>query len=278
MSVINILEYFKPIDSVNLDSYVHIYFELNNPFHLCLHLNDFLESIRYVKTVVYSIGRNPEIIWGLYDKESTKFIWNDSCNYKKLNILSNLLKQLRIHNFTLVSNAVKDRISSTMNEFLGKQTLDFEKYRILKYVLYYLDSKITFQNLQNSVDLSKLPEILDFLKIPVESDYLWNEYGYEVPNIKNDYSYLKQYYNIINDSITNYENTLNRVDIDRDSNIDNYISDSELLIIVNAFLQSVQTKEYNLDYTPAECVLELECNNNNPSCGLYSFIKLKYFN
>jgi hypothetical protein len=268
----------KQLQKDKLDQHLGIVVDLNDPFHLCIKLEDLQLNKNYLKIVIYSMGSKKEIMWGIYDIKKKKFEWEAGCKYTKLALLTKFLKKWHQTGFEMVANVVKDRINIAVNEIIGNTDyLTQEEYKYVKYISSYLHKKITYAQLEENIDLEKLDDVINKLDLNIKlNKYEDLDIEYERELEVDD---LKKYIKQIDLKIKEYEDKSNRADLDTD--ILHLIIGKEDLIqeVINNFHKDVQTGPYtyNSFYNALqECLSEEDCKKSGyypDVCDIYGFIE-----
>lgn len=259
------------------EQYLGITLELNDPFHLAIRLTDLNNNNKYAKIIVYSIGSKKEILWGTYEFKNKQITYESSCKYK-ISELSKFLKLWYSKNFETVSDIVLNRIKYVMLYMTDNtdKFINYDEYKILKYIQQYLQNKINYDTLEKNIDFSELQKILPKINIYPET----NKYTEidDIIDLEIDVDDLKQYLTTINKAITDYEETLNLSNIDNDVLNKIVINKDKIYEIIKTFHSDIQYGKFNTNsfYNALHsCLSESDCKKVGfypDVCSLYDFI------
>lgn len=182
----------------NLEEELHIVQPLNYPYNLFLNLSELLNpDLNYVYFFAYILGREKVVMWGVYDKLNREFYIEGSCRYTPGQLFA-MTKAWKEQGQTYVANAVRDRIEERLSHYLDRPRLDYQEYRKLKFLLGYIDGKITLHQLEERYPGS------------------FEEFRSSVPLLSPDYD-LEIYDKAeeIREKVEKYQKTINRRDISK---------------------------------------------------------------
>ena len=259
-----------PEIKTDTETYVGIVHNFDSPFHLYINLKDLDES-DFIRIIVYSMGAKKEIIWGTFNALNTKLEFRANCKYT-LKQLIPFIKEWESFGYEYVANSVTDRIHIAMNSFnLNNKLLTESEYKILKYFLAYIDSKISYEQFEESDPDNLFPTIIDKLGI-IEED----EFTDPIVN-PIDLVYLNKNVKKVEEIIKTHEKTINRTDIDKDI-LRKIIHHTDLLqTIVTSFYQEIKNGPYNNNafYQAMEkCESQEQCKGSkSEACDIYNFMK-----
>lgn len=189
-------------NKTSLDTYVGIIHELNSPFHLYINISQ-LGLYDYIKIIIYSIGAKKEIIWGIYDLNEYQFEFESACKYTLKQLLP-FIRQWENVGYEYIANAVTDRIHLAMASFNpGNKELTREEYKILKYLVAYLEDKVTEQEFEEVDPDNTFLIILQKIGISNTQEISLSKF-------------LEQNLNLLKKKLKEYEKHINRIDIDKD--------------------------------------------------------------
>lgn len=125
------------------DISVGIIQHLENPYNLFLRLGQLLDaSERFVYFFIYSMGMRRIVLWGAYDKRDESFNIESGCRYSP-NQLYKTTMYWKNNGYSYIGNTVRDRPHEIIGRELGQKRMDDAQYKQKKYLIGYLDGKIT---------------------------------------------------------------------------------------------------------------------------------------
>lgn len=252
---------YERSNASSLDTYVGIIHEFNSPFHLYINLSRLGED-DYTKLIIYSIGSKKEIIWGIYDVVNNKFEFESACKYQ-LKQLIPFIRQWENVGYEYIANAVTDRIHLVMASFNpNNKELTRDEYKILKFLIAYLENKIEEDEFLNMDPENTFPRILEKIGIANSND---------LPFIK----FLNQNLKKIKEILEKYEQTINRIDVDKEI-LRKIINNAELLqLMVSEFYEIINEFNDNAFYNALKkCKSEEECTDTyGEECSIYKFLR-----
>jgi len=236
---------------------------LNFPYNLFLNLEELSDpNLRFVYFFVYVIGEKKIVLWGVYDKVDDKFYVDGLCRYvpSQLNMI---VQRWKAHHQTYVANTVKDRPTEIINRELGYERTPYSEYVKNKYLLAYLDNKISREELEN-----RYPGLYDEFITKFE-----DQTGL-IPGLSEDYDVvLDDYIEDFRDSILNYENTINRTDLNSYTlqNIDPELY-NKIVRITKHFYDAIKTGMYeSISISPCPQIEDCDPNTYESGCELYFY-------
>lgn len=253
----------------DVDEYLGIYNELNNPILLFMNIQDLVNDRAYVYFFAYSMGKKKLVFWGVYRKQYQDFIIDNSCRYNTRE-LSGMLKEWETIGYSYISNSIKDRFTSRIYEYVNDKSLtphisNYDDYRILKYILSYYNDRIDEDTLYTLINPHKLEDFIQsFMR----------EYGviFIEDNMDTFYNYLDE----LSEEIKLYESKLNRNDIN--ATLKRLPEEVVLEIFeINAkFYKFISTTDIIKDYIYSsipQCPERATCLKNlqDELCGLYIY-------
>lgn len=200
------------------------------------------------------MGVKKIILWGYYHKKDTEFHISGGCKYK----VTTLAKTLSIWENTgqeYVANAIKNRITPILDNYLDQSLMTYPQYLKLKYLLGYFGGKITEEELED-----QYPNALN-----VFYDQFEEEYGITLHNWRYD-NLLNNYLEKLSEQVDQYEKTINRIDIK------NGLTTKVLEIvkrITDRFYDAVKHQKW--DNLPPCPELEYCQDHIDPNCGVYFY-------
>lgn len=248
--------------------YIGVIEPLDFPYNLYLNVKDVLDPDRnFVYCFVYILGAKKVVFWATYDKKEKTFNIAGACKYKVLNLIK-MTHTWESQGNKYVSNAVKNRIDDVLAGYTGYSRLSYSEYLKLKFILAYYNKKIEFKELENKYPGELIKFVKEFEKKSDLTEGLSENFDEEFDR------YLEQ----IDNKITTYENTINRVDIDRNMNDKLYDTVAK---ITQRFYDAVKLGKFQDDLyyqKLKDCPTLEECNiNDSENCEVY-FYGNKYFN
>lgn len=246
--------------------YIGVIEPLDFPYNLFINVKDVLDPDRnFVYCFVYILGAKKIAFWATYNKKERIFNIAGGCRYK----VNNLLKMTHTwedQGNKYVANAVKNRFEDVLAGYLGTSRLTYSQYLRLKFILAYYNKQIKLEELKQ-----RYPEELDKFLIEFEQ-----KTGL-IEGLSEDYEEtFNKYLENIGNQISTYENSINRVDLDRSLNDRLYDATAK---ITQRFYDTVKKGEFQSDnyYTKLkDCPTLEKCQEDGENCEVY-FYGTKYF-
>ena len=224
--------------------------ELDSPFNLFLNLKQLINpDNRYIYFYIYSMGKRKIILWGVYEKNKKEFIIDTGCKYNTDQLYTMTMKW-KANNYTYIGNSVKNRPSTLISKYLNIPTLTYEEYTEFKYIIAYIDDKIT-----DSEFIEKYgEEHLEVLELMDTIDLL--DYREELLH-----------------KVTEYDQYINRTDImyTVQKSLSSEVFDT-LVLLTKRFQHIIERGNFNtLDYekTLKKCRYLDECRGDE--CAVYFY-------
>lgn len=169
-------ERFPSLKNRDEEDFVGLHYPFGSPIHLYLNKNDLQSGSNQVYFYVYSAGKKMFIVWGYYDRTKASFKINDGCKYRVKDLMSYIKKWKNGYLFAI--QAVKNRISSRMDEFLYGDLGPLETFQDYITILEHLEGNLSGELMEFKDD--ELRKIVD-------------RYEGKLIAIRDDYKFLKQY-------------------------------------------------------------------------------------
>lgn len=111
--------------------------EFNEPYYVFVLKSEIQNPTDYFHFIIYELGKNRIILWGIYDKINREVHVDDGCIYSVMKIGS--YHKLMMTKFVLVNSVVKNRITSLVREFMGKiiYPRNYHEYKMMKAYVEY---------------------------------------------------------------------------------------------------------------------------------------------
>lgn len=115
--------------------------EFNEPYFIFVPMDEIANPTSYFNFIIYELGKNRIILWGIYDKKTKNIHVDNGCVYGIMKIAN--YHKLMMTKFILVNSVVKNRISNLVKQFSGivKYPRNYHEYRMFKAYLQYLNTK-----------------------------------------------------------------------------------------------------------------------------------------
>lgn len=179
-----------------LEEELNIVHPLNFPYNLFLNLSELLNpDAEYVYFFAYILGREKVVMWGVYSKAEKDFYIEGSCRYSPGQLYA-MTKAWKEQGQTYVANTVRNRIEDRLAFYLNEPRLDYQEYLKLKFLLGYLEGKITLEVLER-----RYPHTLEEFLNSVHP--LSPHYELELHEKEEE----------LKSKVEKYEETINRLDI-----------------------------------------------------------------
>ena len=242
--------------------YIGLVSAFPSPFNLYLKLED-LGVSESVPFIVYTLGSRSVLAWGEYDTVHNKFLLHQACR-STTSLISSLSRGLANRGFEYVANTVEDRIIRAM----GRRQLDSETYTRIKYMLAVEDGELTLEQVNERF-------------IPFDIEIWWEEWvasEIQVPS----YTYLEnpelvdakrvQFVDRRRVEVIEYEETVNRTDVDREVLQQITAERARLLVQATGQFAKWVTSSRLTDTTNLQlCVPQVQCGTvDDPSCDVYT--------
>jgi len=288
------------------DYYLGVVEEFKSPLNIYFDLETLLDSdIKIAYFIAYTIGKEKNILWGIYDKVSGKFIFDNGCHYNAKQLFT-YTKTWKENNYVYMGNIVKNRIIKRITKHLGQNYGNFTDlfYDVFllryllglvpEYELPYINGKILnkddlIEELSNKVAKTNIitrKQYINYKKIiayfdgKIDStgieDILEKFYNdvYKFYNISEDNTeiddYIEFYINNLKYLLKIYETNINLIDISKNINEDIYDLVKDLL---EKFYHQVETGEIVYANTYKKCPDLQECQKYNTLCSSYYYGK-----
>ena len=246
-----------------LDEYLGVATAFEAPFNLYVKLADVGSNAR-VNFLVYSSGRQSVLAWGEYDTRNRSFELYESCS-ARASLLAPLARELPGRGYEYVANSVRDRIT----EYLSARppVLDQDTYEKVKYALAVVDGEITPAQAEAR-----------FLDFDLEAWWAaWFQQEYLMSD-EDEVQARENFLQLRRDEVVDYEERLNRTDLDRD--VLQLVEEQAQLIqqVVNDFGTWLRHTSLNRPQTTRgleQCLTREECShseqNDDPRCSVYTW-------
>jgi hypothetical protein len=243
-----------------LDEYLGIATAFEAPFNLYVKLAD-VGGNSNINFLVYSSGSQSVLAWGEYDTRNRSFELYESCS-ARASLLAPLTRELPSRGYEYVANSVRDRITEYMST--RPPVLDQDTYEKVKYALAVVDGEITPAQAE--------ARFLDFNLEAWWASWFQQEY---LTSDENEAQARESFLQQRRDEVAEYEERLNRTDLDRD--VLRLAEQQAQLIqqVVNDFGTWLQHTSLNRPRTTRgleQCLTREECNQNDDSrCSVYTW-------
>lgn len=233
------------------------------PYNLFLNLNELSDPYsRFVYFFVYVIGQKKLVLWGVYDKIDDKFFIDGLCQYSPSQ-LNMIVQRWKDHHQTYIANSVKDRPIEIINRELGYKPTQYSEYVKNKYLLAYLDNKISLDELEK-----RYPGLHNEFIINFE-----DKTGL-IPGLSEDYDLiLHDYIDHFRHTVLEYERKINRTDLSSYTlrNIDHELYD-KIVRITEHFYDAIKTGMYETMYiSPCPEIGDCDPDTYKMGCELYFY-------
>jgi len=235
----------------NVEEELNVVYPLVNPYNLFLNLSELLDpDLNHVYFFAYILGKERVVMWGVYDKETQDFYIEGTCRYRTGQLYA-MTKVWKAQGQVYVANAVKNRINERLNHYMqGKPVMSYEQYLKKKFILGYLDGKISLHELEN-----KYPGA-------------WKEFNLIHPLSPNYELDLDELRDELQNEIDKYQKTINRLDV---SNALNANVSQIVAKITQRFKEKVEREDRAITSTSNPCPDWKECQEAKEGCEVYYY-------
>jgi len=245
--------------------YIGVVEPLDFPYNLFANVKDILDPDRnLVYCFIYILGAKKIAFWATYNKQEQIFNIAGGCRYKVAN-MSKMIHTWQDNGNKYMANAVRNRIDDVLAKYTGVERMTYSEYLRLKFIIAYYTKKISLEELEE--------------KYPGELNKFLTEFDKKsglIGGISEDYDLaLDKYLENIEDSIINYENTINRVDLEK--NLNDRLYDA-VAKITQRFYTTIKAGEFQTDTyykNLKDCPGLEQCEKDNENCEVY-FYCIKY--
>ncbi|SNW62063.1 Hypothetical protein ORPV_159 [Orpheovirus IHUMI-LCC2] len=246
------------------DAYLGIHNELESPVLLFLKLDDIRNGYDNIYFFAYSMGKKKVVLWGLYNKPQNTFKLENACKYN-VRILSSMLRQWDDNGYSYISNSVKDRITTKMDDYLDIKSntphiTSYEMYRKYKYLVSFYNDRIDIYELENGT----YPGIID----DFVNDFMLK---YDIIILEENIDLFYDYIDVLEDETIKYEEKMTRNDMKSGINPKDI---SDVMLINKEFHKYISTLDViNNDENLYNCPSKEVCQNNkfDDLCQIYVF-------
>ena len=261
-------------EEYKIEDYIDVVREITSPYHLYIKKDDIGKDV--VHFIIYNIGKEKKIIWGIYTND--KFIFLNGCKYKLRNLMKYISSWQNIE-YEFTGDIVKNRIKTTFAQYgiIEGQIENYEEYKTI-----YLWYKIKKKN-------DKANKFTKYINKEIKNKVLskYNEYA-SLINIKNMYPILELYEgedleeilkNItllkkkllkkVKKDIKKYENGINLFEKANEENESNLIS---------KLYEQIKRKDFNMLNDCEDDILKCEYTDKfvSPECSVFFHGKEDY--
>lgn len=239
---------------------------LKFPYNLFLNSTQLLDTDQnLVYFFIYTIGSKKISLWGTYNKETQEFSIDGGCRYDVNNLMT-MYKTWKSQNFIYVSNTVKNRPKKIIGKYLNKEGMSYSDYKRYKYILSFIDNKITEDELEQYYPDAYVNFVNEFERLN------------DITTLNDEYDFvLSEYIAKISDIVRDYEKDINLLDTTRTlpSSLQNIIGDN-IVKISNRFKKKMETGYFqsaNFYDNLEKCPNISQCHKNfyENGCEVYYY-------